>query len=102
MNISHSMVDNHPHTFWCREVYPGDRGSPLRMRRIAAGAGCAGDRRPRGVRAIGDRGVYGRPAVAPTDPEALHSAFPRHDVDADAIGQVEHRIVSVPIVQQAA
>jgi MFS transporter, DHA1 family, inner membrane transport protein len=34
--------------------------------------------------------------------EARHSAFPRHDVDADAIGQIEHRLVSVPIVEQAA
>ncbi len=40
--------------------------------------------------------------AALVDPEALHSAFDRHDVDADAISQIEHRIVSVPIVQQAA
>lgn len=36
------------------------------------------------------------------NPKAFHSAFPRHDVDANSIGQIKHRIVSVHVIQQAA
>ncbi len=40
--------------------------------------------------------------IAPLDPEHSNSVLPLHDVDADSIGQIEHHIVSVRIVQQAA
>jgi hypothetical protein len=40
--------------------------------------------------------------AALVNPEAFHSAFPRHDVNADSIRQIKHRIVSFRVVQEAA